>query len=889
MSRFIMTALMLLALSSSSAAESWEWDFIASTPPAGRKRGATVIDRGLRTVPPDKTKPCGFLPAEGKKIAPAEAFRFEADFILNKDESDSKDYTLWDSQYVWDNSKKDLRWHKGFAVFLRRSANGYRPCFAFGFGEQSTSVSGPDIVLEPGRSYRLTAEYNGRDSIAVSLGGTEFTRKVTPGGPVAPPAMAPAIGSRSDAHFHPFNGTIERIKIMEIETVEPEKAAAAPKPVPAFPELAGYRLYDAEGQKKTIFFDDFEDGQKSGWRNFHENYQIRRGDGLTGSGALTFTRKAGDPYRFISRPLKLEKGKNYRLSAMCKIEGLADKDGKAVSRTPRALGIEFKKDGKWLSGDYPGPAVVNGECDWTEVVLDFSMPEAADESSLAVFLQNGFVCRQVTWDNILLEERGEAPPVIYPILPKTLRLDKDGLLKFCLYFGSPHNEENLRLFAAYADGKTFSTPVKNGTAEFRLGELPSGRYDLHLKLADTATKRIIAETAFPFVRPAGPKPDYAVEIDESARLTVSGKPFFPVGIFMERPEYLVTPELADTALGNLRDAGFNMVIPYHSLSMKIPDNQGSTGTAALRKSLDTFQRYGLKVMPSLLQLTGSMRHDIKLFDGLADKDDITTQLISGIKDHPALLGYYITDEEPVGKLDAPLKLRFRLSELDPYHPAATLTNLPTNYPFFSPTGDFLMIDKYPIYTEKDQSMGQIRECFEIRQQNCRLGQWFVPQCFNWGIYQRNRPYEEFRYPTELEMRSQCLLALNFRSRGIVFYAYESVFTHQERRDPGSSKWFWPRVANVIKLLNGLEKFFLADQEPRPVKLTSTGASKVEAKLHTANDGSRIVLITSDGPGEGRAVIDTGITGLKSRFGFTRELGSGKYEFTANNIASDILE
>ena len=68
-----------------------------------------------------------------------------------------------------------------------------------------------------------------------------------------------------------------------------------------------------------------------------------------------------------------------------------------------------------------------------------------------------------------------------------------------------------------------------------------------------------------------------------------------------------------------------------------------------------------------------------------------------------------------------------------------------------------------------------------------------------------------------------------------------------------------------------------------------GESIVESRLHTADDSKQIVVITSDGPGEVKAVIHIGKTGLKSRFGHTKDLGDGTYEFTAVNTASDILE
>ena len=40
---------------------------------------------------------------------------------------------------------------------------------------------------------------------------------------------------------------------------------------------------------------------------------------------------------------------------------------------------------------------------------------------------------------------------------------------------------------------------------------------------------------------------------------------------------------------------------------------------------------------------------------------------------------------------------------------------------------------------------------------------------------------------------------------------------------------------------------------------------------------------------GGTVLNVGRDGLKSRFGKTKALGGGNYEFTGTNIASDILE
>jgi hypothetical protein len=138
------------------------------------------------------------------------------------------------------------------------------------------------------------------------------------------------------------------------------------------------------------------------------------------------------------------------------------------------------------------------------------------------------------------------------------------------------------------------------------------------------------------------------------------------------------------------------------------------------------------------------------------------------------------------------------------------------------------------------------------------------------------------------MRSHNLLALNHRARAVIPYAYNSI-ARQDGYDPGSSTWFWPRVAKVLQVVKDLEPFYAETAEPVKLYEETIGEAVVEARLHTADNNKQIVVITSDGPGDVKAIIRVGKVGLKSRFGHTRDLGDGTYEFTAKNTASDILE
>ena len=648
----------------------------------------------------------------------------------------------------------------------------------------------------------------------------------------------------------------------------------------AAPKLENFAPLDKESQGKLVFVYTFEPDVKN--PRVPKPYKIVKGEGVTGGGGLVLSRP--DPkakYVFFSRNFKnLEPGRNYKLSVMTRVRGMRHAaTGKPVNGKVSLTGFDFHGGGKYMGSSYIRQKIVNGGCDWHTDEMVFTMRKEYDRAQLVLFLKRPYTCRQVVWDNVKLERLGESLS-IYPVLPKQLRLDPEGNVK--LRVVDIGKARKLAAFAVTSDGRELYAPVKGGFAEFALGKLPEGVHKVKFFVADPKQNKVIAEAEFPFTVTTAAPPAGAVATDETGRITVDGKPFFPIGFYLEWPNGFD----AEHAKW-LREAGANTVLPYRSYQMRLPESKGKYSVAALRRSLDFMRENDLKVIFGMLEVNTRSGITLDKFDGAVGRSAVIDRIVDGIKDHPALLGWYISDENPISEMGKVSDLRFRISRRDPFHTVATLTNIADNYIWYGPTGDFMMIDPYPIVDNDSQSMTRIRLSFEKQQRESRMGVWWVPQTFNWGIYRRTEKYSDFRYPTEEDMRAQLLLALNFRARGIVFYAYESIRRH-DKFDPGASKWFGAQVKRISLLARELTPFFRADEKPRSVKLESTGASKVEAKLHTAA-GKTIVAITSDGPGEGIAVLDVGIDGLKSRFGKTRPLGGGKYEFRGMNMAGDILE
>ena len=649
--------------------------------------------------------------------------------------------------------------------------------------------------------------------------------------------------------------------------------------------LADYKPLEKKAHSSIVFAENFETRNNKNWI-LRPGYVFQRGEGVNATGGLSLIRPdTAAEYVFSKYNVTgFQPGREYRLSAMIKVQGLKH-NGTTVPYTKVQLsGFDFFDDGKYLGSSYIPVAVKNGNSDWQEYNTVFTVPGKLREASLCFFLKKPYTCDRISWDDVKVEEVGEIIPVIYPVLPKKLQIKADGKVKMRVNSFSGVYPGGLKLFATLPGGREYSAPVHGNFAEFTFGAMAAGETTVKFSLVDVAKKRVIAEEVYPFFRVTAKPSAGSVDIDESGRVSIDGKPFFPLGFFIERPGELTTADM-----DKLSAIGVNTLLPYLSRTMRFPENRGKMGPAALRRSLDELQKRNLKVIFSLLEITGTI-HIVNEYDGLTDKMAIARHIVAAVKDHPALLGWYISDENTPDTLDPVRNLRMELNRIDPRHPVATLSNTPRYFPWFGPTGDLMMIDKYPIMEKsKPLSMTEVRKCFEAEAQTLGLGAWWIPQCFNWGIYIPYQPYGDFRYPSEEDMRSQALLALNHRARAEIFYAYEAI-RKQEACDPGSSKWFEPQLFAVIRLLKELEPFFLADDAPQTVKVipAKDAPSLVEAKIHTAGKRA-VVVITADGPGKAQAILKVGRAGLKSRFGRTKDLGNGDYEFTGMDIASDILE
>jgi hypothetical protein len=295
-------------------------------------------------------------------------------------------------------------------------------------------------------------------------------------------------------------------------------------------------------------------------------------------------------------------------------------------------------------------------------------------------------------------------------------------------------------------------------------------------------------------------------------LIVNKLPFFPFGFYCYSPVYSTMPEEEVVK-------GFNMMSPYQKI---MPE------TLNERKAyMDRCAQLGMKVHYNLLSVSGGGGVGSKI-EGLSDEEK-RNRLIAEIltfRDHPALLGWYISDE-PNGYKIPPEKLEEiykTVKENDPWHPVSIVFMAPflSSRKYINAL-DIVMADPYPVpdipVTRVGEVAGQLKAEF-----NGKKPVWMVPQAFGGGEWWG-------REPTIQEMRSMTWQSIIKGATGIQYFV---------RQGPNyfpKSTATWGECGRMAMEVAELTPWLLSDEETLPVETFSQNVI-VSSRLH---DGQLIVM------------------------------------------------
>ena len=639
---------------------------------------------------------------------------------------------------------------------------------------------------------------------------------------------------------------------------------------------------------------NFELGEE-GWK-LGKGYVIEQGGGRSSTRALYFERTDKADKAFTYQKINVVPGAKYKFSAWMRY---VRPEGDSKGAT---LGMEFYDEtGKFIKATYP-PGLISAQ-DWTKVEGSAVVPDNATSARFVLMIRKEQI-GEAWFEDVELKldepviQLNLISPAISTITPQS------GLVRFNVYCEDPalrkrSDELTLRVEATAGGNtlKTVTSPVSAMRAEADLSGLPVGEAEVKLTLLDPKNNRTLLEKTVPLtVAPADrPVPANACLIDAQGRAIVNGKPYLPVGLYIDN--------FIKEDLDRIGASPFNCIMPYHVMVGRFDKTQQPT-IESIRECLDYSHEKGLKVLFGTQWAHEGIRNALTYWMGAQGDTAVITKVVEIFKDHHALLAWYLCDELPVSMKDRLEKRRALVNRLDPFHPTWSVFYQNDDLPFYGGGQDVIGVDNYPVKFADNVQMKIVAKQMDAVDLT-GLPTWVVPQAHNMGTFEAKDAEDAKRFldPTEDQMLSMSLYMAARGAKGFIFYAgnllamTEEVFYAPNRNRikdapaPQTDADYarrWAELSRVGGVLRGLEPFLLADKPAPEVKLEVEKGEVVAREFRDAEGNVRI-LIAGVGPGESQAVITTTAPmPLTSSNGKTVALGDNKYRFTGKDICSDIL-
>src|SRR5512133_2558161 len=288
-------------------------------------------------------------------------------------------------------------------------------------------------------------------------------------------------------------------------------------------------------------------------------------------------------------------------------------------------------------------------------------------------------------------------------------------------------------------------------------------------------------------------------------LIVNRLPFFPFGFYCYSPVFPTLPEEEVVK-------GFNVISPYQKI---MPE------TLNERKAyMDRCAELGMKVHYNLLSVSGGGGVGSKI-EGLSDEEKRERLIaeINLLRNHPALLAWYISDE-PNGYKIPPEKLEeiYRIvKENDPWHPVSIVFMAPfLASSRYSNALDIVMADPYPIPDHPVTMPGDVAAQLKTEFKGKRPF-WIVPQAFGGGeLWSRE--------PTIQEIRSMTWQSIINGATGIQYFVRQGLASFPKSAAMGGE------CGRMAMEVAELTPWLMSEEDPLPVS-SSSGNVIVTSRLH----------------------------------------------------------
>ena len=509
----------------------------------------------------------------------------------------------------------------------------------------------------------------------------------------------------------------------------------------------------------------FEEGTAAramGW-SLAPCYFVQDGAGMNGNRGLVFTndipnRKVG----FCAQRLKLKPGFAYRFSCWAKTENIVGVATDGVKACAVVLITVYDANGKYITEYYSKK--IRGTTDWTKLEGKTpKLPSHAAEVKIHPFVWHCSTGK--AWFDEISMEPIEVKPVSAVVSSAYRDIAWEGDVTFYASIAIDPAATPLDTLSpefAYSDGSygTVRVPADRFTpfeasVTLPVAKIPLGSSNVSFELWSKNPRKLIAEESVTFTRTER-APQRKAWIDSRNRLIVDGKPFFPLGYYA----YNIDKAILDAYC----KGPFNCIMPYPYLS---------------KAKYDLIASRGLKIIATLKDFMPGARHaPIKKIETQGDADRGFIHRMEMVKNHPAVIAWYINDESSVSHLPR-LQRQYRLLRAaDPDHPAWSVLFQHDQIRMYIDTCDVIGTDPYPIATKPIGSAAEYaRETMEGF-----FGRpiWQVPQAFAWKWCISNGNDTDHRMPTKEECRSMFWQAIANGANGIVPYCFGSIMANMKK-------------------------------------------------------------------------------------------------------------
>lgn len=360
--------------------------------------------------------------------------------------------------------------------------------------------------------------------------------------------------------------------------------------------------------------------------------------------------------------------------------------------------------------------------------------------------------------------------------------------------------------AVLAGSNTPLTLTRSGelTYTLPLDALREGDNQLQVRVADsTYTVRL---TRLPY-KTNGVQIDYLTGV-----LHTEGLPMVPSGFYCYSP---VQPTLPEEEVVR----GMNMLSPYQNI--------GEQPRKERIAYLDRAAQLGMRVNYNLLSIAGGGGGARAAATDKARKLQLLREEIRALKDHPAILSWYVADEPEGQGISAETleEIYDIIRAEDPYHPISLVIMSAGPGRHYAASCDVIMADTYPVpNSSASDVIGTIRGLRNELQYEKSI--WYVPQTFGGAEHWQ-------REPTPSEIRMMTWGAALEGARG-----FQAFIRHGLNGFP-KNQFMWETYTKTCREIQELTPFFDRGVES-PVRTVAD--KELVARCYTLGRQTAVVVL-----------------------------------------------